>query len=209
MSDTAVFAAVRDILIARTGKGLTQPEVDKINAAMNKTITAALPVKTGMMLSLKGREFIESFESYRATTYPDPGSKDGKPVTGGWGTTRDQFGKPFKLGFTGSLEYWKLLKERDLAEFGTGLNMLLQGRPTTQYQFDALFSCAYNIGLDIDDDTIAEGLGDSTLLRKHLAGDYAGAQAAFASWNKNDGKVLNGLVRRRTAEAAMYGGVYP
>ena len=209
MSDTALFAAIRQILFERTGKGLTQSEVNTINAALNKSIVASLPIVTGMVLSAKGRAFIETFESYRATTYPDPGSVNGKPVTGGWGTTRDEYGKPFKLGRTESVEYWKRLKERDLAEFSSGLNMLLQGKPTTQCQFDALFACAYNIGLDIDDDNIAEGLGDSTLLRKHLAGDYRGAQAAFASWNRNDGKVMNGLVRRRAAEAAMYGGTYP
>ena len=94
---------------------------------------------------------------------------------------------------------------RDIAAFETGVNLLLDGKPTTQAQFDALVSFAYNVGLDIDDDTIAEGLGDSTLLKKHLAGDYAGAQAAFASWKYNDGKVMNGLVRRRAAEAALYG----
>ena len=83
---------------------------------------------------------------------------------------------------------------------------MLRGKPCTQYQFDALVSFAYNVGLDIDADNIAEGLGDSTLLRKHLAGDYEGAAAQFAAWNKNDGKVLRGLVRRRAAEAAMYRG---
>lgn len=84
--------------------------------------------------------------------------------------------------------------------------MLLAGRPTTQGQFDALVSFAYNVGLDIDDDDKAEGLGDSTLLRKHLAGDFAGAAAQFALWNKNDGRVMNGLTRRRAAEAALYRG---
>jgi lysozyme len=43
-------------------------------------------------------------------------------------------------------------------------------------------------------------------MRRHRAGDYAGAANAFAMWNKNDGKVMRGLVRRREAEAAMYRG---
>lgn len=67
-------------------------------------------------------------------------------------------------------------------------------------------SFAYNVGLDIDDDDIAEGLGDSTLLKKHRRGDYAGAAAEFAKWNKAKGKVLSGLTRRRAAEAAIYKG---
>jgi lysozyme len=48
-------------------------------------------------------------------------------------------------------------------------------------------------------------LNDSTLLRLHKRGDYAGAKDQFARWNKNDGKVMNGLTRRRAAEAALYG----
>ena len=60
-------------------------------------------------------------------------------------------------------------------------------------------------GLDIDDDDKAEGLGDSTLLKKHLRGDYAGCAAQFAAWNKAGGQVLRGLTRRRAAEAALYG----
>jgi len=66
----------------------------------------------------------------------------------------------------------------------------------TQNQFDALVSFAYNLGVN--------ALGTSTLLKKHLAGDYKGTQAEFARWNKAAGKVLQGLVKRRAAEAALY-----
>ena len=41
---------------------------------------------------------------------------------------------------------------------------------------------------------------------RHKAGDYAGALAEFAKWNKAKGQVLAGLTRRRAAEAALYGG---
>jgi len=41
-------------------------------------------------------------------------------------------------------------------------------------------------------------------MRMHKDGDYAGAAAQFARWNKNDGNVLAGLTRRRAAEAALY-----
>ena len=69
-----------------------------------------------------------------------------------------------------------------------------------------MVSFAYNVGLDNDHDGIAEGLGDSTLLKLHKAGDYVGAANEFAKWNKQKGVVLNGLTRRRAAEAAMYRG---
>jgi lysozyme len=60
-----------------------------------------------------------------------------------------------------------------------------------------MVSFAYNVGVG--------NLQSSTLLKKHKAGDYAGAKAEFAKWNKAAGKVMNGLTRRRTAEAQLYG----
>jgi len=70
----------------------------------------------------------------------------------------------------------------------------------TQAQFDSLVSFSYNTG----------GLAGSTLLKKLNAGDVLGAADEFRNWTKardpKTGKrvVLNGLVRRRKAEAAMF-----
>ena len=199
MSDKALFDAVRAI----KGKALTMADVDLINRALMREVTTAAG---GMKTSQRGRDLIHGFETCVLKAYKDPGSRNGLPITNGWGSTTDLQGRPIQLGAIWTREYADAVFARDLAAFETGVNMLLQGKPTTQAQFDALVSFAYNVGLDIDDDTVAEGLGDSTLLRKHLAGDYAGAQAAFASWKFNDGKVMNGLIRRRAAEAALYGG---
>lgn len=192
-----LFAAIRAI----KGKSLTQADVDAVNRALAGDMVEA--AKSGMTTSAEGLKLIEGFESYQAKTYSDPGPT-GLPVTGGWGTTTDENGRPFRLGVTHDEAYWRALKKRDMARFEAGVNMLIGNAPTTQGQFDALVSFAYNVGLDIDDDDIAEGLGDSTLLKKHLRGDYAGAKAEFAKWNKAKGKVLNGLTRRRAAEAALY-----
>lgn len=91
----------------------------------------------------------------------------------------------------------------DLRETEAGVNRLVRV-PITQNQFDALCSFAFNCGLDIDADTIAEGLGDSTLLRKLNAGDYTGAANEFPKWNKAGGVILNGLVMRRADEKALF-----
>jgi len=72
----------------------------------------------------------------------------------------------------------------------------LGGAATTQAQFDAMVSFAYNVGV--------ANLQSSTLLKKHKAGDHAGAAAEFAKWNKAAGRVMPGLTRRRAAEAALY-----
>lgn len=64
-------------------------------------------------------------------------------------------------------------------------------------QFSALVSFAYNVGIG--------ALSKSTLLKKVKAnaGDVS-IKNEFLKWNKAGGKVLDGLTRRRTAEAALY-----
>lgn len=195
-----LFDAIRKV----KGSSLTQADVNLINAALVADL--AVIAKAGMRTSPAGIALIHSFEQLKLTSYPDPGSKDGKPVTCGWGTTVDENGKPIPLGVTWTKEKADRLFERDLAAMEAAVNFLIGDKPTTQAQFDALVSFAYNVGPDIDDDDKAEGLGDSTLLKQHLAGRYDAAAKSFLNWVYNDGKKLNGLVRRREAEKAMYEG---
>ncbi len=68
--------------------------------------------------------------------------------------------------------------------------------PLTANQLGALTSFAYNLG--------SGALASSTLLKLLNAGDYAGAAAQFARWNKARGKTLAGLTKRRAAEAALF-----
>jgi lysozyme len=91
----------------------------------------------------------------------------------------------------------------DIKEAEEGVNRLVKV-PLTQNEFDALVSFAFNVGLDIDADTQAEGLGDSTLLRKLNEHDYNGASAEFQKWCKDNGKIVPGLKRRRLAEAILF-----
>ena len=69
--------------------------------------------------------------------------------------------------------------------------------PLNQNQFDALVSWVYNLG--------SSNLQASTLLKVLNAGDYAGVPAQMLRWNKAGGKVLEGLTRRRQAEADLFG----
>lgn len=78
-------------------------------------------------------------------------------------------------------------------------------QPITQNQFNALFSFAYNVGSDIDVDLIAEGLGDSTLLKKvNINPNDPTIAKEFAKWNKTGGKVVPGLINRRNKEIKLY-----
>lgn len=123
--------------------------------------------------------------------YPDPGS-GGDPWTIGWGTT----GPDVKRGVTWTQQQCNDRFTQDLDKFAQSVAKVIGSAATTQPQFDALVSFAYNVGIG--------NLTKSTLLRLHRAGDYAGAANEFAKWNKAAGKVMAGLTRRRAAEAALY-----
>jgi GH24 family phage-related lysozyme (muramidase) len=112
----------------------------------------------------------------------------------GWGTTRYANGQAVKPGDMVTQAEADALLRNDLAGTERQVTRAIGDAPTTQKQFDALVSFHYNTG----------ALLSSTLLRKHKAGDYAGAAAEFLRWTHAGGKVLPGLVKRRAAEAALY-----
>lgn len=67
----------------------------------------------------------------------------------------------------------------------------------TQNQFDALVSFCFNVG--------PANLKKSTLLKKVNANSNdESIRAEFMKWTKGGGRVLKGLVTRRTAEADLY-----
>lgn len=182
MTAKALFDAIRII----KGSALTQQDVDRVNRALNAPETATV--------SQAAIDLIHSFESFKANAYPDPGSKNGLPVTIGWGSTSDLNSRPIKLGTVWTREQADAKFAQDIERFAAGVREV--AGPSTQGQIDAMVSFAYNVGL--------AAFKSSTLLKKHLSGDYAGAKAEFAKWVFNDGKRMNGLVRRREAEAALY-----
>jgi lysozyme len=88
------------------------------------------------------------------------------------------------------------LLEEDLQRFEAGVLRLCPAAADSQCHLDALVSFAFNVGLG--------NLQSSTLRMKYNRGDYAGAAEEFLKWTKAGGKVLNGLVRRREAERALF-----
>lgn len=128
----------------------------------------------------------------RYEAYPDPATGRA-PWTIGWGTT----GTDVKQGTIWTQAQCDARFTTDVAYVAGKVASMIGAAPTGQHQFDALVALAYNIGFG--------NLGGSTLLARHKAGDYAGAQAQFARWNKASGQAMAGLTRRRAAEAALYG----
>lgn len=147
-----------------------------------------------MRISDHGIAVMHYFESCELVAYPDPGSKDGKPWTIGWGHTGPEVVKGLRWTQQQADDAFRC----DLKRFESGVGSLVTV-PLTQGQFDALVSFAYNVGL--------ASLKSSTLLRMLNAGDYQGAAGQFKRWNKNDGKVMRGLSRRRAAEQCLYVGM--
>ena len=149
---------------------------------MNKTSTSS-----------NGIAVAHHYESCELEAYPDPGSADGHPWTIGWGHTGPEVVKGLK---------WTQEKADAtfVVDIGTTEREVigLVKVPLTQGQFDALVLFVYNVG---------DGAFFKSTLRGLLnAGDYAGAAAQFKRWNKNDGKVMKGLTRRRASEEALFNG---
>lgn len=138
-------------------------------------------------INAAGLALIKEFEGLRLTAYRDPVGV----LTIGYGST----GPHVRPGMTITEAEADALLQRDLERFEKVVAEL--DPKATDNQFAALVSFAFNLG--------ADALRRSTLLRKHIQGDYAGAKAEFARWKYAGGKVLNGLIRRRAAEAELYG----
>lgn len=139
-----------------------------------------------MTIGEKGLALLKSFENLKLEAYmPTPHDVP----TIGWGHTRGvQMGQRISAATAE-----RLLREDLLdAEAAVRRNVHV---PLTQEQFDALASLAFNV---------EPALVSSTLLRKLNSGDYAGTAEEFPRWNKQGGKVLNGLTRRRAAERALF-----
>lgn len=142
-----------------------------------------------MKLSQRGIDLIKQFEGYSSKAYPDPAT-GGAPWTIGYGTT-----KGVKPGMVITAQQAEKMLRDDVAKFESGVSSLINA-PTTQGQFDAMVSLAYNIGLG--------NFGKSTLLKKHNSRCYTCAADQFRVWNRANGKVMNGLTKRRAAERQVY-----
>lgn len=145
-----------------------------------------------MTLGKEGTALLHSFEKCRLEAYPDPGSKDGNPWTVGWGHTGPEVVKGYRISQKTADYYFT----KDVEKFVKVVRECTAGTPIKQNEFDAFVCFTYNCG--------ADSFRESTLLKKFKAGDKTGAVAEFARWNKNDGKVMPGLIRRRKAEARLF-----
>ena len=127
-----------------------------------------------------GLDLLKQYEGFRANAYRD--------IVGIW-TLGYGFTQGVKPGdhMTQAEGDARLLKE---------LESYAPGVPGTENQLAAMTVLAYNIGKPSFD--------HSTVKRLHVARDFQGAADAFRMWDKANGKVVYGLVRRRESERALY-----
>lgn len=143
--------------------------------------------------------FMQAWEGLKLTPSADPFRPDILDV--GYGHVLMPREKVRKITHAEAVEllHWDLTLRADVIE----AKMLRVS--VAQCVFDSLLAFAFNVGLDDDDDTKPEGLGDSTLLRLVNAGDLVAAAGEFDKWVRaGTTNRVPGLVKRRAAERAMF-----
>lgn len=136
-------------------------------------------------------DLIKKFEGCELVSYPDPATGD-KPWTIGYGHTKDVVS-----GMTISQEQADEFLKEDVIHSVETVNRLVT-TDLKQCEFDALVDFVYNCGQG--------NFAGSTLLKKINANDMEGAALEFQKWNKANGTILAGLIRRRLAEKELFKG---
>jgi|TARA_R110000803_G_C11966219_1_gene319265 lysozyme len=141
-----------------------------------------------MKISLEGVELIKKFEGCELTAY----RCSANVLTIAYGRIKE-----VKEGDTCTQEQAEEWLTEELLEYESYVNDMVEVS-LLQNQFDALVSWVYNLG--------PSNLKSSTLLKVLNSGEYKSVPEQIKRWNKAGGKVLEGLTRRRQAEALLFEG---
>lgn len=142
-----------------------------------------------MHTSEAGLKLIENFEGFVDHIYDDGTGV----LTVGYGTTSADI-HPLPTHVTRAQAEQLLVREL-ASKYEPAVNGV--GVPLNQNQFDALVSLAYNCGPGIVSDAYQIG-------RDLRARNYSAASADFMHYVVAGGRVLQGLVNRRTAERSLF-----
>lgn len=141
-----------------------------------------------MNVNNAGLALIKQFEGLRLDAYKCP--------AGVWTIGYGHTGPDVAPGDTVRETDAEIFLKSDLMRFEHGVEELLDGVPASFNEFSAMVSLAFNIGLG--------NFRKSSVLKYHKLGKKTLAANAFLLWVKAGGKPLAGLIRRRTAERALY-----
>ena len=137
---------------------------------------------------MEGVSLIKKFEGCELEAY----QCSANVWTIGYGHTKD-----VEKGDTITKEEAEQMLVDELHEYENYVNKYVNVA-LSQNQFDALVSWVYNLG--------PANLKASTMLKVLNSGEYEDVPAQIKRWNKAGGKVLEGLIRRREAEACLFQG---
>jgi lysozyme len=140
----------------------------------------------------EGLALTKSFEGLRLEAYQDVG--------GVWTIGYGHTGPDLLAGMKISQADADALLRADLTVAVSCVNRGVT-EEIVQSQFDAMVDFCFNVGRG--------NFLQSTLLRKVNLSDFEGAAAQFLLWVNAGGKKVEGLVRRRQAEQAMFLGKTP
>lgn len=141
-----------------------------------------------MKTSMEGLALIKKFEGCELKAYQCSAGV----WTIGYGHTKDVV-----EGMEITQEQAEQMLVDELHEYESYINKYVTVA-LSQNQFDALVSWVYNLG--------PANLSASTMLKVLNSGEYEDVPAQMKRWNKAGGKVLEGLIRRREAEACLFVG---
>jgi lysozyme len=161
---------------------------------IKKILGPKLPIPASLAVPKQCLDLIKQFEGLRLKPYLDGG---GVPTIG-YGNTYYLDGKPVTLlDKPISEDQANKLLESTALKFFKQVFELTKSVKLTPNQLSALTCFAYNTGI--------EALKTSTLLKLVLANpNDLSIRLQFQRWNKDNGKIVSGLVRRREAEANLY-----
>jgi lysozyme len=173
-----------------------------LKKAMQLSTTVEQKPKFGetikMKISQEGLSLIKKFEGC-------PTDEDGNVVsyrcaanvaTIGFGSTKYK-GEPVEDGMKITMQEAEDLLIHEMDEYEGYINHMVES-DLKQNEFDALVAWVFNLG--------PSNLSSSTLLQKLNNKDWDEVPNQIKRWNKAGGRVLEGLVRRREAEALLFEG---
>lgn len=148
-------------------------------------------------MTIEGLELIKKYEGCNLKAYRCPAGV----FTIGYGSTRYLNGEPVREGDVITQEEANALFKDSVDKFEYQVKMIIGDTLKAilpESAISALVSLAYNIGIT--------AFAKSTLLKviKQNKNNLRDIEFQWNRWNKANGKVLNGLVKRREEEFAIY-----
>ena len=134
-----------------------------------------------MKIEYRGADLIKEYETLALKAYHGKADPDGV-WTIGYGHTKD-----VHHDMVISEADADVLFDQDVADYEEVVNNSVNLSATTQAQFDAMVSLAFNIG--------ADNFASSSVLRFHNMGESFQVCSAFLMWNISNGERRRGLIR--------------